>query len=100
MVMIDQKRMTYIPQPPSLKCFHTAAIEPSSVHVLIVGPTRDPRPAVIDAATTVGLHRCSRSGLPTMSCERAVDLDIAVRTRVRGPDATASGCAPVEARPV
>src|SRR5258708_1939951 len=29
--MIDQKRMTYIPQPPSLKCFQTAAIEPSSV---------------------------------------------------------------------
>src|SRR6516225_9031217 len=26
-VMMDQKRITYIPQPPSLKCFHTAAIE-------------------------------------------------------------------------
>src|SRR5262249_44667625 len=26
-VMMDQKRITYIPQPPSLKCFQTAAIE-------------------------------------------------------------------------
>jgi hypothetical protein len=31
MVRMDQKRIKYIPQPPSLKCFHTAAIEPSSV---------------------------------------------------------------------
>src|ERR1700722_17358540 len=27
MVMMDQKRITYIPQPPSLKFFQTAAIE-------------------------------------------------------------------------
>src|SRR5580700_2232989 len=37
-VMMDQRRMTYIPQPPSLKCFHTTAIEPSSVRVFVGRP--------------------------------------------------------------
>jgi hypothetical protein len=36
--MMDQKRITYIPQPPSLKCFQTAAIEPSSVNLFVGAP--------------------------------------------------------------
>src|SRR5580698_6889766 len=41
--MMDQKRMTYIPHPPSLKCFHAAAIEPSSVWVYPSDPLSTPR---------------------------------------------------------
>src|SRR5579864_5647899 len=42
-VMMDQKRITYMPQPPSLKCFQTAAIEPSSVFCFSSGIVPDAR---------------------------------------------------------
>src|SRR3954447_1576631 len=60
--MMDQKRMMYIPQPPSLKCFHAAAIEPSSVRV---DRQRAWRPLLIEGT---GLRRRA-------SCERAFDLE-------------------------
>src|SRR5579862_7667290 len=74
--MIDQKRMTYIPHPPSLKCFHAAAIErpPSgfSPDPLSAPPTqsvvyREGRRRVLlaselvspsDAIRTQRTHRC------------------------------------------
>src|SRR5579863_7411001 len=91
-VMIDQKRITYIPHPPSLKCFHTAAIEPSSVFVDSPSPPQSrgaeegPRPTTEPPARDGLCRGCPplRSfALRRMSCERAVDLEFAVHARTR-----------------
>src|SRR5579859_6040115 len=75
--MIDQKRMTYIPHPPSLKCFHAAAIErpPSGFFVGSALPLRIPelfvergRRRVLLASELVVLERCHPR--PTHARER------------------------------